>query len=504
MIVRKTIRYAARLSLLLFIGIVMTGVLPVPAQADGPVDLVLSGEGSTSWSINNVKPGDSGTKTVELYNASSSDGFVLIWISDILSSEGVNYESETDTAEPGELINYLLLNVSCSQLDTSLSLPATVEDLPQSATDTNSIMISPIYANEAATLVWEWQFTDTGGDQNDAQGDSLSFSINYLLQELTTSDGSDDNAVNSNVNYYTPLILQELEVDMFGEITLDWVSESGMLINPLTPADSAGRFRFEINRGTAIFSHDREIITKIEVVECRRPRLPPDGMMIIGFAYDIIGYVGDSMVRSVTFNQPVKLTLGYEPDWLPANASPELSIAWYDAENDWVVCNLANSTGEPGEISAYIKHASTFAILGRMKPAEPEVNITPIPNPDSGEITTTGQDVPDNDSGEITTAVQDIPDNQPVPSVPPDETISEELHWQAVPPAPAIEDSEFLLLASLAVAVVGIMALIVLISMRRRRRAYLRSRARSAGFLRSYIISRRANDDLTGRFRRFP
>ncbi len=465
MIVRKLVSYAVRLSLLLFTGVVMSGALSVPAQADEGINLELGGEGSTSWNINNTIPGDSGTKTVELHNASSSDGFVLIWISDVISSEGVNYESETgNTAEPGELTKYMLFNVSCSRLDTSLNLPATVEGLPQSAIDPNSIMISPINAGETVTLVWEWQFNDTGGDQNDAQGDSLSFTINYLLQELTTPDNDDNDndddegGGNGAVNFYSPWFTrQKLEVDMFGKVSLDWVSDSGMLLNSLVITSPDGRHKLEFNQGTAIFSYDRKIITKIEVRECREPRLPLDGMKIIGSAYDIIGYVGNSMVRSVIFNQPVKLTLGYKPEWLPVNASPELFIAWYDEENDWVVCNLANGAYKPGEISAFIKHASTFAILGRMKPAAPEVNVTPISNPESEETTTTEQDTPD---------------NQSVTSVPQDNTEEEELQWQASPPVPSVESKEFLRWASLGVALTGLTLMTVLLCLQRRRQDY--------------------------------
>jgi hypothetical protein len=148
-----------------------------------PICLVLGGEGSTSWDIGNIKPGDSGSKTVELYNDSDSDGDVIIWISDTISSEGMNPESETgDTAEPGELGDYLLFNSSCNGLDTNLSLPVTIYTLPQSASDPHYIKIVPFHARETIILLWEWEFPKSGRPQNNAQGDSLSFTINYLLE----------------------------------------------------------------------------------------------------------------------------------------------------------------------------------------------------------------------------------------------------------------------------------------------------------------------------------
>ena len=164
----------------------LTAVVGFPSdsiQPQEPISLVLGGEGSTSWDIGNIKPGDSGSKTVELYNDSDSDGEIIIWISDIISSEGTDPESETgDTDEPGELSEYLLFNGSCSRLDTNLSLPVTINALPQNASDPRYMKIVPFHARETIILTWEWEFAKSDQPQNSAQGDSLSFTINYLLE----------------------------------------------------------------------------------------------------------------------------------------------------------------------------------------------------------------------------------------------------------------------------------------------------------------------------------
>ena len=65
----RSTRYAARLFLAVIIALVLLGSLPVPVQAQDPVDLVLGGEGATPWSIEDIMPCDSGTKTVTLHNA---------------------------------------------------------------------------------------------------------------------------------------------------------------------------------------------------------------------------------------------------------------------------------------------------------------------------------------------------------------------------------------------------------------------------------------------------
>jgi|GEM_PF-3157790 len=177
-------RYATRLLLVATIGVVLVGFLPAAVQANGgnPIDLELGGAGASSWDIANIAPGDSGTETVELHNAGSRNGFVTIWISDTVSGEGLNPESETgDTSEPGELDDHLLFNLSCSGLSTNLNLPVTIGNLPRSVSDPNYIKIIPLNAGDTVDLEWQWQLPPQ--TDNDVQGDSLSFTINYLLKE---------------------------------------------------------------------------------------------------------------------------------------------------------------------------------------------------------------------------------------------------------------------------------------------------------------------------------
>ena len=184
----KAVKCGVRLALPLIIGLAMLiSFIPSTVQAAGePVDLEVGGEGATNWNIDNIQPGDSGTKTVTLHNAGYKDGFVTIWISDVVSSEGTNPESETgDTTEPGELDNYLVFDLSCSRLSTNLSLPATIDNLPQSSSDPNYIEVGPLNAGDTVNLDWLWELpTQTG---NDVGGDSLSFTIHYLLEEFPST-----------------------------------------------------------------------------------------------------------------------------------------------------------------------------------------------------------------------------------------------------------------------------------------------------------------------------
>jgi len=187
-----TLTIIGKVVLALAMLVAIVGISSTPILPEEPIDLVLGGEGSTSWDIDNIKPGDGGSKTVELYNDTDSDGEVIIWISDITRAGGIDSESDTDTAEPGELGDYLLFSSSCDCLDTNLDLPGTIFELPQSASDPHYMKIFPFHARETIILVWEWEFAKSGRPQNNAQGASLSFTINYLLEGRPTWSDSDD------------------------------------------------------------------------------------------------------------------------------------------------------------------------------------------------------------------------------------------------------------------------------------------------------------------------
>lgn len=355
MLFGKLAKYRTRLALALILGLALIGSLPIPAQAQAPIDLELGGEGATSWSIDNIKPGDSGTKTVELHNAGSENGPVTIWISDI---EEVDY-----AGDGAALDDYLLFNLSCERLSSNITLPATIHELPQSASDPNYIKINPLYAGETVTLVWEWEFPETGEPQNDAQGDSLSFTINYLLGALPSGGGG-----------YAIPTYQYLEIDILGKITVVKVSSSGRLLDSYVATDLDNKHNIEFNRGTKITCADGRIPRRIEMRLCEESLLPPSGMELIGPAYDITGYLSGSVPCSLIFGSPVELTLSYNPDWLPKNISSIL-IASYEPAHGWIELEPTYSgVAQVNKVTAAVSHASIFAILAKIEPTPPPVS----------------------------------------------------------------------------------------------------------------------------------
>jgi hypothetical protein len=346
----KLAKYGTRLALALILGLALFGSSPIPAQAAAPIDLVLGGEGATSWSIENIKPGDNGTKTVELHNAGTRYGPVTIWISDI---------DEVDHGGDGAALDdYLLFNLSCVRLSSNIALPVTIHELPQSASDPHYLRINTLYAGETVTIVWEWEFLETGEPQNDAQGDSLSFSINYLLEDLSSGDGD-----GGTTSY------QQLEIDILGKVTVATVSSSGRLRSSCLATDPDNKHTLEFNRGTRITCDDGRVPRRIEMRLCEESLSPPEGMEMIGPAYDITGYISGSVSCSLIFDESVELTLDYDPDWLPENAL-SLLISSYEPENGWAELEPAyGGVAQGNKVTVLVNHASIFAILAKTVPS---------------------------------------------------------------------------------------------------------------------------------------
>jgi len=324
----------ARLVLATIIGLVLAGSFSAPVKAeDNPVDLVLGGEGATSWNIVNTKPGDSGIKTVELHNAGSVDGFVTIWVSDIISTEGMNPESETgDTIEPGELVDHLLFNLFADSLSANVNLPAIINNLPQSVTCSDYIELIPLKAGDTVDLQWEWELPAQAG--NDVQGDDISFTINYLLRECSITDVS------------------------------DVVTGEGVFTEEFTVESESGKVKLTIEEGTVGQTEEGQPLSEIWIIEMdKEPAAPPAYAKIIGLTCDL-GPAG------ATFDPPITLTSTYDPNEIPRRASErDLVIAVWDKDTgEWVTLEGCTVDTVNNTISAPVSHFSRYTIIAPIPP----------------------------------------------------------------------------------------------------------------------------------------
>jgi len=148
-------------------------LLPVPVVAQNSIDLMIGATHSFPWNVSTLKPGSTGTASIDLINNGTMDGTLSIWVSNI---------SQTDAFGDGAALgNYMYFTVTNPRLVSTLPLPARIDAFPTAPLTGNYLVISPVRPGETIPLTWTWEFVDTGQLQNDAQGDSLKFDINYML-----------------------------------------------------------------------------------------------------------------------------------------------------------------------------------------------------------------------------------------------------------------------------------------------------------------------------------
>jgi len=331
------IRHLARALLAGIIALALFGFPPPAAMAEeNPVDLELGGEGTTPWNISNARPSDSGNKTVELHNVGSQDGFVSVWISDIVSNEGTNPESETgNIGEPGEFANYLTLDLACTGLTTNLNLPVTIQNLPQSFADSNFIEIIPLKTGETVDLELQWELPPEAG--NDMQGDNISFTINYLLREMAITDVS---TVVTGEGVFTEKVVVESET---------------------------GKGELCITENITAQTAEGDAPTELWLIEVdKEPTAPQQNAAAIALF--------DAGPDGTTFDQPITITFSYnDPDDIPQGTDEEdLFIAlWDSGTGTWV--ELANSTVDTANdtVSAPVSHFSRYTIIAPLPPPLP-------------------------------------------------------------------------------------------------------------------------------------
>ena len=348
MLSRKVISWSIRLLLALLIGLTSVALLPSPADA-AEIDLELGGAGATSWNITCIAPGDNGTETVYLQNVGRRNGFVTIWISNITEVDkdhGVNDPNAT-------LGKYLLFNITCERLNTTITLPTTIYNLPQDAGD-KSLNITPLNAGDNVTLVWEWEFNETGKPQNDAQGDSLSFTINYMLEEFH-GKGSGGGGGGGGPSY------QWLLVDVLGNVTKVRVDSSGKLLESANASDAQGQMTLQLGRGTQVLCEGNEVPQKLEVKAAESPAAPREAQ-VLGDVYELSAYLkGETAPSPFVISPARRLVLRYYPDGLPQYTS-SVYIACYDAEQGWTQLGLAD-LAMSGELTAEVSQPLVFAIM---------------------------------------------------------------------------------------------------------------------------------------------
>ena len=358
------------------IAAIFLGWIPSPVRAaPDPIDLELDEAGYTPITINNIKPGDSGDKTVVLRNAGKNDGLVYIWLSDIIDSEGLNPDSETgDTSGDGELGEYILLDIAIAGLSTNLELPATVDDFPTSAADQKFIKVTSLKAGETRILDWYWELPGETG--NMVQGDELSFTINYLLKETEVTGDPADVTSDSEFPDTTPVIDEKkeekenktLEVSLINKKSAVEITEDGIVTESVILADPNRLFTLEIPGGIRITGIGGIPLSRIELT-IEEASIPlPDNTVLLTPIYRLIGYDTNNNIVHFEFDPQVRLTMRYDPENLPENSFLPYTARYSGEEGLVRLESPVKFPASLGRVDVLVDRSALFMALAEVAP----------------------------------------------------------------------------------------------------------------------------------------
>ncbi len=165
--------------------------------------------------MENLKPGDRGSKVVQLRNVGNVAGQIAIWVSNI---EELDY-----VGDGAHLDDYLYFEVNCAGAvhRRPHALPDYAPSLRRRlAAATSGCLMSE--TGQTVQISWFWEFLENYQSQTEAQGDSLSFDIHYLLGEVPPP--------NLNMSW--------LEVQVLDQVTMALLDAEGRSVDQVVATDT--------------------------------------------------------------------------------------------------------------------------------------------------------------------------------------------------------------------------------------------------------------------------
>jgi hypothetical protein len=143
----------------------------------------------------------------------------------------------------------------------------------------------------------------------------------------------------------------------------DSIDERGTISGALELGSRNGVVRIGVPDGTSAVTEDGEPLSTMELLLVDEPPRLPEEHLLVGSASDL-GPDGS------TFNPALRLTLQYHDSQVPAGVAEEdLTIAYFDEDaGEWIELEGDVDT-EANTVTTRVRHFTTFAILGGIKPA---------------------------------------------------------------------------------------------------------------------------------------
>ena len=151
----------------------------------GTLDLKVDGKDDPTVSVyfteSNIKPGDSGSKTIALSNSGTIGGTAKVHIKNVANTEEANPEPETDTTEPGDLGKYLVLKIWYDVEGDGFEADDLI--VTDEVNDLNSVKtnLGALGAGLTRDVKIDWELPSGVG--NDILGDKVTFDIEFILEQ---------------------------------------------------------------------------------------------------------------------------------------------------------------------------------------------------------------------------------------------------------------------------------------------------------------------------------
>ena len=353
------------LALLIAVGSSLVAWPAGKAYADEPfLDLEFDSPGTIRWVSGNITPGDSGLEPVTLRNTGNATGYLCTWVSDLIDDEGANPESETgNTTDPGELSSYLLLDIINDGMTFArlkdvghliVELPISLRNFPADINHALCITNTPIEVDQTLEVQWQWIFSPGAG--NDAQGDTVTFTINYsLISEIPANPpdtrgepggggggggGDEDSAPQTEEPVYTNITSPEpppetetpVEPTIIAEPPLEariYVSEDGRC------------FMYVPGDARVVAGSDQELLDVIIDIPDVYPSIP-GSFFSISPVYSFYSETANGITEGMKLTRDVWLKVYFNPDIVPEYA--EVAIYGYYPDSGWT---RLNCVGDP-------------------------------------------------------------------------------------------------------------------------------------------------------------
>jgi hypothetical protein len=343
-----------KIALLAILLLVISVYLPISSTpvkaADVPViDLELNDGYDAPFAVENIKPGDTGSKSVMLRNVGDLDGQIAIWIS--------NIQEEDYAGDGAHLDDYLDFEVNCAEISTSISMPCSIRYLPDAPMGSDYIWVLNVRAGQTVTINWFWEFRENYQPQNVAQGDTLGFDINYLLGDMPPP--------NTNMSW--------LDVNVIGRITKGLLDSNGRTMEQVMASDDTRSISLMIPKDTLCASEDNQVIRSIVISEEKGSIQTSYGQALVSPVYSITAFTSSQEQAGEFKNSLGTLRINYDPALLPS-ITETIGIYTHIEGSVWAPLWIAadspsyigqgvgslNQSGEVGVIATYDPMESAY------------------------------------------------------------------------------------------------------------------------------------------------